>query len=248
MEVGKLSAEVRVSKGKEAAHKLRASGKIPGIVYGGGEKGGGALELTLDPRALQKSLDPSKKRNTVITLEVAGKGSMTVMLKDYQIHPIKHMLTHADFVRIDPNKEVEITVPLVLTGKSQGVKDGGILHHTIRDMTVLCKPTDIPVKLEIDVTTLLVGSALHVSDLKLPAGVKSVLDAQETVVTCVAPRAEKVVAAATDEAAEGAAAEGAAPAAGAAGAAAKPGDAKAAAGAKPGDAKAAPAKAAPAKK
>ena len=173
---------------------------------------------------------------------------MTVMLKDYQIHPIKHMLTHADFVRIDPNKEVEITVPLVLTGKSQGVKDGGILHHTIRDMTVLCKPTDIPVKLEIDVTTLLVGSALHVSDLKLPAGVKSVLDAQETVVTCVAPRAEKVVAAATDEAAEGAAAEGAAPAAGAAGAAAKPGDAKAAAGAKPGDAKAAPAKAAPAKK
>lgn len=237
LNIGKLSAEVRSSKGKEAAHKLRASGKIPGIVYGGKD---GAIELTLDPKALQKSLDPTKRRNTVITLDVAGKGEMTVMLKDYQVHPIKHVLTHADFVRIDATKEVEIEVPLIVTGKSPGVKDGGILHQTVRMFMVVCTPKNIPNKLEIDISTLGMGEALHVSDLKLPENVKSKLDAGETLVTVVAPRAERVTEEQAAAAAEAeAAAAAAAPAAG--GKDAKGGAAPAAAGAKDAKGGAAPA-------
>jgi large subunit ribosomal protein L25 len=222
MEVGKLNAEYRNETGKSAVRRLRAAGKIPAICYGGT---GEPMALALDPSALLKSLDPVKKTYTVLNLTVAGApaGSeqVTVMVRDYQKDAIKGHVTHADFIRVDLNKPVHATVPILLTGKAEGVKLGGIMHQVIRVLPISCTPDKIPVKLEVDVTSLGMNEAIHVSDLKLGEGVRPLADGGSTVCAVTAPKAEKEPTPAA--AAEGAApAEGAAaaPAAGAAGAAA----------------------------
>jgi len=232
MEVGKLNAEYRNETGKQAVRRLRAAGKIPAICYGGT---GEPLPLALDPSALLKSLDPVKKTNTVLSLTVAGgppgSESVTVMVRDYQKDAIRGNVTHADFIRVDLTKPVHATVPIVLTGKSEGVKLGGIMHQVIRILAITCTPDKIPAKLEIDVTNLGMNEALHVRDVKLGEGVKAAVDGGSTICAVTAPKAEKEAA----PAAEAAPAEGAAAAAPAAGGEKKEGE-KAAAG---GDKKAA---------
>ncbi len=241
MEVGKLNVEFRGNTGKSEARRLRAAGKIPAICYGQGKE---PLPLALEGAALLKSLDPIKKTNTVLTLTVAnapeGHGTLTVMLRDYQKDALRGDVTHADFIRVDLDKPVHATVPVILVGKSEGVKLGGIMHHVIRILPISCTPDKIPAKLEVDVSNLGMNEAIHVRDVKLGEGIKALADGGSTICAVTAPKAEKE--AAPVAAAEGAAAEGAA-AAPAEGAAAAP----AAAGAKPaaGGEKAA---AAPAKK
>jgi large subunit ribosomal protein L25 len=230
MEVGKLNAEYRNETGKSAVRRLRAAGKIPAICYGNGLE---PLPLQLDPSALIKSLDPIKKTNTVLTLTVAGAPagheSLTVMVRDYQKDAIRGHVTHADFVRVDLGKPVHATVPVVLVGKAEGVKLGGILHQVIRVLEISCTPDKIPAKLEVDVSQLNMGEALHVRDLPLAEGVRALADAGSSVCSVTAPKAEKEAAPA---AAEGAApAEGAAAAAPAAGGEKKEGE-KAAGGEK----------------
>jgi large subunit ribosomal protein L25 len=228
MEVGKLNAEFRSETGKSAVRRLRAAGKIPAICYGQAKE---PMAIAVDPAALLKSLDPVKKTNTVLTLTVAGApdgdGSLTVMVRDYQKDALRGNVTHADFIRVDLNKPVHATVPIVLTGKAEGVKLGGIMHQVIRILPISCTPDKIPVKLEVEVTALGMNEAIHVSDLKLAEGVRPLVDGGQTVCAVTAPKAEKEAAPAA--VAEGAAAEGAAAAPAAAGGAAAP----AAAGAAP---------------
>src|SRR5215475_2689831 len=155
MEIGKLTVEHRTSTGKNEARRLRAEGKVPGICYG---KGTEPVLIALDPKDLKKALDPEKRQNTVIHLTVSGKGTeLTVMLKDYQVDALRRDVEHVDLVIIDPNKEVTVQVPVVVTGKAQGVIDGGQLHIVHRTMPVICKPGDIPTKLVVDVTPLKIG-------------------------------------------------------------------------------------------
>jgi large subunit ribosomal protein L25 len=232
MEVGKLSVEIREGKGKGVSKRLRLAGKVPGVVYG---KGVEPLMVAVDPKALKKSLDPVKRQNTVIELSIAGGKSLTVMLKDYEFHKLRNEIEHVDLLAIDINKEVHVDVPLVLTGKPKGIVDGGQLTIAHRNLPVICKPANIPTKIEADITTLGLGEALHVSDLVLPAGVRVALGTHEGLASIVAPREEKVVAPTAEAAAA------AAPAAGAAAPAAAGGDKKAAAPAAGGDKKAAPA-------
>jgi len=234
MEVGKLNVDYRDSKRKTAARRLRSQGLIPGVCYGEGAE---PLAITLDPKLLVKALDPAKKTNTVISLTVKGtpKGdeTLTVMVRDYQKDPIKGHLVHADFIRVSLDQEVKATVPIVLTGKPAGVVAGGILHQVIRILEIAALPDKIPVKLEVDVTALNMGEAIHVRDLKLGQGVRPLVDGGTSVCSVTAPKAEKV------EVVEAVPAEGAA-AAPAEGAAAPSGGAAPAAGGKP--AAAAPAK------
>ena len=228
MEVGTLNAIIRAGSGKSVTRKLRAEGKIPAICYGGGHD---PIMLSIDPAALVKALNPEKRANTVITLSVEGGAkpqSYTVMLRDWQRDPLKGSVLHADFLQVSLDKEVHATVPLVIVGKSEGVKAGGTLHQVFRSLEVACTPDKIPVKIEVNIDKLGMGDALHVSQLVLGAGVRALVDGTQTVCTVTAPKAEKVAAEA-EVAAEGAAA--AAPAAGAAAAA----GAKPAAGGKEGD-------------
>jgi large subunit ribosomal protein L25 len=238
MDFAKVSLELRNTNGKGAARRVRASGKIPGVLYG---RHAAPVSVSFDGRLLLKSLDKEKRRNTVfaLTLENAGASeNVTAMIRDAQIDPISQRLVHVDFLRVDLDQEVHVTVPLVLTGKAVGVVNGGQLHQSMHVLSVAAKPGAIPAKIEVDVTGLEIGTAVHVSDLKLGEGVRALIDAREAVASVVAPKAEKVEAAAVEGAAEAAA-----PAAAGDKAAAAGGD-KAAAGAaaKPGAAAAAPKK------
>jgi large subunit ribosomal protein L25 len=243
MDFSKVNVEVRKQSGKGAARKVRASGKVPGVLYG---NKGEPIAVTFDEKMLLQSLDKERRRNTVFSLTVAGDGKnehVTAMIRDAQIDPLSRRLVHVDFLRVDLDTEVHVTVPLVLTGKAIGTTNGGNLHQSMHAILVAAKPAAIPTKLEVDVTSLEIGMALHVSDLKLAAGVRALLDAKEAIASVVAPKAEKVEAEAAPVEgavpAEGAAAaEGAAPAAeGAKGAAPAKGGAAAAPAKKEGEKK-----------
>lgn len=239
MDFGKLTVDYRKNTGKNEARRLRASGRVPGICYGNGTE---PLPIHLEARELKRALDPQKRQNTVIQVTVngvdGGSKDLTVMLKNYDVDAIRRDVQHVDLVVIDVNKEVTVEVPVMLTGKAVGIVEGGQLHTVHRSIAVSCKPADIPVKIDADITPLAIGDVLHVSDLKLPAGVKAALPPTEAVASIVAPQKEKTAA---EEAAEAAAAEGAAPAAGAAAPAAAAGDKAAAAPAAAGKAEAKPA-------
>jgi large subunit ribosomal protein L25 len=227
MDFAKVSVEVRTESGKGSARRARAIGKIPGILYGHKEP---PVNLTVDPHALVKSLDKERKRNTVFSLAVGSDKSITAMIRDFQIHPLSRQLIHVDFIRVSMDEEIKVTVPLLLIGIPAGVIDGGNLHQGLHALPIAAKPDAIPSKLEMDVSHLKIGDALHASDLKLAPGVRVLLDPKEALASVVMPRAEKVEEVAAAAPVEGAAA---APAEGAAGAAAPAaGGEKAAAGGK----------------
>lgn len=244
MEVGKLTVSVRSNSGhKGAARKLRTEGKVPGVCYGTSTDGGTItpLPIVVDVKQLRAALDPVRKQNTVINLTIEGgpngNQALHALVKDYQLHPIRREITHVDLLAIDPNKEVLAEVPLEFIGKPAGAINGGQIRIVLRRLEVRSKPSDIPVKLTVDVSPLEIGDVIHVSAVTLPAGVAAVTGRDLAVVTCAAPEEEAVA-----TPVEGAApAEGAAAAAPAAGAK----DAKApAAGAKDAKAPAAAGKAA----
>jgi large subunit ribosomal protein L25 len=243
MEVGKLTVTLRDRSGKGGARKLRAQGKVPGVCYGASVDGRiEPLPITVDAKQLRGALDPIRKRNTVISLTIEGGAtprSLHALVKDFQIDAIRRDVTHVDLLAIDPDKEVRAEVPLEFSGKPKGAIDGGQIRIVLRSLTVRAKPSDIPIKLAVDVSPLEIGDVIHVSAIVLPTGVASVTGRDLAVVTCAAPEEEKAATTAEAAPAEGAAA------APAAAAAAPAKDAKAAAPAK--DAKgAAPAgKAAP---
>ena len=110
------------------------------------------------------------------------------MIRDAQIDPMSRRLMHVDFLRVSLDDEVHVTVPLVLTGKAVGVTNGGNLHQSMHAIAIAAKPAAIPSKLEADVTALEIGTALHVSDLKLGAGVRALLDPKEAIASVVAPK------------------------------------------------------------
>jgi large subunit ribosomal protein L25 len=234
---------MRNGKGKNAARRLRAQGKIPAICYGTGVE---PMSIALDPIALTRALDPEKKHNTVITMKVAGHdGDLLVMLKDFQIEPLSRKIEHADFVQIKMDQEVRVTVPIELVGKPEGVKIGGLLNIVYRQLPMAAKPNAIPTKISVNIDHLMIGDAIHVSDLKLGQGQRALLDPGTAIASVVAPKAEKEEA----PAAEAVAAEGAAAAPGAPGAApGAPGAAPGAAPAAPGTAPGAAPGAAPAAK
>ncbi len=238
--VGKLDAVYRAEVGKTNVRRLRADGKIPAVIYGGvGEPFG----IALDPKALLRALDPAKKTNTLIQLKVSGTPSgdqdLLVMVRDHQKDALRGNVTHADFVRVEKDKDVHAVVPIVLLGKAEGVKAGGIMHQVLHRLDIACTPDRIPIKIEVDISALNMNEALHVSDIKLGQGIKARAAAGQTVCAVTAPRAEKVEVAAEAVVEAGVAAAPGADAKGAAAPVGKDGKPVPAAGK---DAKAAPAK------
>ncbi len=244
MSVGTLTVSIRNQSGKGPARVLRSKGRVPGVCYGASTDGPIApLSVEIDVKALRAALDPVRKQNTVIriSLEDAGKPvrELSVLVKDYQLHPLRREITHVDLLAIDPDKEVNAIVPLEFVGKPVGTIDGGVLHTVMRSLEVRCKPAIIPVKLTLDVSPLGIGDVLHVSDVALPEGVVFVTGGREAVISLTPPDKDEAPvateAAATDAAAAPAAGgkdAKAAPAAAGKGAAA-PAAAKGGAAAKP---------------
>ncbi len=169
-----LSAEARGGIGKGVARKLRAAGRIPAVLYGKGRSG---ESISVDPVLLERLLHTSDSgMNTLIDLSVDGRTS-TVLLKDLQRDPIRGRYLHADFFEVDLAQELQVAVPLNFVGKAKGLEFGGIVEHPLREVEVACLPQAIPDSIEVDVTELGIGDALHVRDLQAPAGVRVVSDA-----------------------------------------------------------------------
>jgi large subunit ribosomal protein L25 len=233
-----LHATPRAGTGKSPANRIRREGKIPAVAYG---KALDSTPITVDPAALLKVLQGPNGLNTVMKLAVEGGslGDLLVMVREVTHHPVTRKFLHADFIQVKLDEDVDVEVPFILSGKSVGVTEGGVLNQVYRKLPLRTRPDNIPLKVEADITSLALGESLKVQDLKLPEGVRVRFPQEHTVAAIVAPEKDR-------SAEEAAAAPGAA--APAAGAAAKPGAAPAAGATGAAAAPAAAAKAAPAKK
>ena len=202
-----LHAEKREGRGKNEARRLRASGRIPAVVYGADK--GKAVEIAIDPKMLLRILHSESGVNTLIGLQVGGGADTRVLVKEYQLDPIHHKLLHADFYQVAMDKALTVTVPIVLKGEARGVKQqGGIIDFVNREIEIQVLPGDIPEHITVDISELMLNQGFRVRDLQT-AGVKwtATSDADMMIVHVVPPRAEEVAPAADVVAAPTAAAE-----------------------------------------
>ena len=204
MAVVSFSATARDIKGKGAARSLRRQGQVPAVIYGHGRD---PLSLSLNARDLDKMLGHIQAESTVIEVTVGGQTAKT-LIREIQRHPIKRQILHVDFQALVAGEKVTVNIPIVLSGIPEGVRlEGGVLDQTLRELEIEVDPSDIPDHAELDVSNMVIGDSLHVSDIKVPAGVKVLDDPETSVAVLAAPRAvieETPAVEAVEGAAEGA--------------------------------------------
>jgi len=239
MQTIKLAAQSRTQVGKGAVRRLRAGGSIPAVAYGPKLS---TTAIAVSPKDVANVLGAEYGRNSVIELDIDGSRKLTVLLADFQYHPVTRELLHADFFEIKADEPIDLDIPFETTGKAKGVVEGGVLRQVYRKLPVRCLPAAVPVKISHDVTEVELDGSVYARDLKLPEGVAVRLPPEQTVVHVAlvkkqveeaeaAPGAPGAPGAAAPAA--GAAAGGAAPAAGGAAPAAAKGGAAAPAGKAP---------------
>jgi large subunit ribosomal protein L25 len=185
-----LTVAVREQVGKGAARSMRRAGKIPAVLYGQGE----CLLLTVNPEELVKILKSHAGSTALISLTVNGaksKQDRTALLRDYQIDPVTGAVLHADLFEISMSKPIRVKVPIkVIGGIPAGVKEGGVLHHNMRDVHVECLPAALPDHIEVDASALTIGSGIHVKEIGAREGVRFLDDADQMVVSVAAPMSD----------------------------------------------------------
>lgn len=202
-----LDAETRDKVGKGAARSLRRSESIPGVLY----RAGGSQPIKLKHKELTGLIKATSGEKVLVNLKFP-EGPRLALLKEIQVDPVKGELLHTDFFEVSLTEKVKVTVRVSLSGEPIGVKkDGSILQHGLREIEVECLPDMIPGHVEADVSPLLTGHSLHVSDLSLPEGIKVLTDLSELIATVTAPAVEKAPVVEAAEAAAAAPAAGEAP-------------------------------------
>jgi large subunit ribosomal protein L25 len=197
METTTLQAEVRDTRGKGPARRLRAQGKLPAVFYGQGVE---PTPLTLSPKELEKALRGERGRNVVFKLSVDGKDQLA-MVKEVSIDPVSRELLHVDLYRVFEDKVLEVDVPFHTHGRAQGVVMGGVLNVTRRTLPLRTTPANIPVSIDADVTHLNLKDTISVEQVELPEGVECTLAPKLTLAIILEPR--KAVAAEDEEGAAG---------------------------------------------
>ena len=219
-----VTAFPRTLQGTSASRRLRATGRVPGIIYGA-DKAAQAVEV--DHAALLRHLKLEAFHASILDMTVEG-ANYPVLLRDFQMHPFKSQVLHVDFQRVDKNKKIHMKVPLHFMNAEicVGVKEGGgVVQHIMNDIEIQCLPDDLPEYIEIDLAALALGHSLHIAELKMPTGVEPIARVKHdnpAVVTVQIPKeapVEEEVAGApvteiTGQKPEDAAAAAAAPAAG----------------------------------
>ena len=202
-----LSANSREAAGKGGARTLRSQGQIPAVIYGHGRE---PQSLALNARDLDKMLEHIQAESTVIEVTVGGQTSKT-LIREIQRHPFKRQILHVDFQALVAGEKVTVSIPILLTGVAEGVRlGGGVLDQTLRELEIEVDPSNIPDHIEYDITAMVIGDSVHVSDLKAPEGVEILDDPETSVAVLAAPRAV-IEETAAPEAAEGEAVAGAEP-------------------------------------
>ena len=174
-----LDAKKRDGRGKNEARRLRGSGRIPAVVYGA-RKDGQAPEgvpVAVDPKEVLRILHSESGANTLINLKLDGSAESRVMVRDYQLDPVTHQLLHADFYQLSMDKAIVVSVPIVIKGEPAGVKQqGGLLDFVTREIQVQCLPTDIPERIDVDVSELMLHQSVRVKDLATDPKWKAMTD------------------------------------------------------------------------
>ena len=184
-----VEAEPREDFGKNASRRARHAGRIPGVVYGGG---GPAIPVSVDPRKIVEILHSEAGHNSIFTLEIRGKAPARVMLREWQVEPVAGRLLHVDMVRVARDTKLKVKVPIQITGEAKGVKtQGGIFEFLLRDVEIECIPDDIPDHIVVDVTELLIGRTLRVSELPVSDKIQVLTDANRAVAHVIALKAEE---------------------------------------------------------
>jgi large subunit ribosomal protein L25 len=163
-----LEAIKRETRGKNEARRLRAAGKIPAVIYGAQKEGeaGKNVVVAVDPKPLLRILHSHSGVNTLITLKVDGEGDARVLVKEFLVDPVTNAVLHADFVRVNMDRRITVTVPVVIKGEARGVKvEGGVLDFVHREIALESLPLEIPDAIEVDVTNLGLNDAVYVRDV-----------------------------------------------------------------------------------
>ena len=182
--------------GSRASRRLRAQGQLPGVIYGLGKE---PQAVTVEFTELRGALTTSAGMNAVFTLDIDGSPE-TVLVRDVQRDPIRRVVTHADFLRIDPDQKVRLSIPIELMGEPKIVLEaGGMIEQSMFEIEVLVSPGSIPETIQADVSTMTLDSRVSVGDLVLPDGVTSAVDTEISVVVPVVSRAAKVADGEADE-------------------------------------------------
>ena len=199
----KLAAENRSEAGKGAARRLRASGRVPAVLYGHGTK---PQHLSVDARQFGQALRTDAGVNVLISLEV-GRDQHLALAKEIQRHPVKGTFIHVDFIQVRRGEKVHVQVHRHLVGEAPGAREGGIVDQDLYQLNVEAEVTAVPEAVDADVSGLGIGDVLRVADLKAPEGAVILDDPEASVVSVVAPTVEPEPE--VEEAEEGEAAEAA---------------------------------------
>ena len=181
MEIVKLVVHKRDQAGKGVARRLRRAGQLPAVVYGNGS----TLAIALAAKDLTHIQQSEAGENTILDFTIEGDTteSCQAILREVQIDPVSRAFLHADFYRVDMNKEIMVTVPLIFINEPHNQSANATLTHLWREVEVTCLPSDIPDEITVDLAHMHPGATLKVGALVLPPGVTLVADAEEVIVT-----------------------------------------------------------------
>jgi large subunit ribosomal protein L25 len=186
MDIPVLKVQPREKPGKTGTRALKHKGQIPAVCYGRGLK---PLSISLDPEDLVEIISGPRGLNSLIKLD--GAEDRTVFVQEMQKDPVERHLLHVDFIFVDTKKPIQRDVRVELVGKPEGVKLGGVLQVTQREILIEALPAELPDKVSINVEELLVGQSIHVEEVEFPAGVKAIYDRNYNICAVVAPTEEK---------------------------------------------------------
>ena len=201
-----LTAETGRTTGSSASRRLRATGKVPAVLYG---RGAEPQALTVDWRELRTALTTDKGLNALLTLKVGSKKT-TAIVKEMQRHPVRRDVLHVDFLSVDIDVAITVDVPILLEGEALKVtREQGVVDQVLNALPVQAKPDSIPGHLTVDISDLEIGQTITVAELELPEGVATEFDLEETVVTAQVTSLALAEEGEAAEGEEGEAAEGA---------------------------------------
>lgn len=205
-----IEALERDRRGKGSARASRREGRLPCVLYGQGQ----SLHISVDRKEFLRAMQDAHGENVIFDVTLPGQTPLKSIAREIQHDPVSRAAIHVDFHHIDMSQKIHVSVAVHLTGEPEGVRNfGGILEHVARDLEVSCLPADIPSHIEIDVSQLMIGDSVHVSDIT-PEKFELLEDDSKVIAQVAAPTVEKEPVAAEgeeapaegEEAAEGAAA------------------------------------------
>ncbi|MDQ6698347.1 MAG: 50S ribosomal protein L25 [Actinomycetota bacterium] len=181
-----LTVETGRPVGSRPSKRLRAAGKVPGVVYGHGTE---PMPVAVEWKPLRQALTTDAGLNALINLVIDGKRQLSIV-KELQRHPLHQSVDHVDFLLISRDEAITVDVPVLLSGEAEAVtREDGMVDHVLFDLTITAKPADIPNELTVDISAMTLGDTLRVGDLRLPAGVTTEVDPEEAIAIAQITRA-----------------------------------------------------------